>query len=283
MVSVIVPAHDEAAVVGRLLTALTTTAKGDSADSCALDIVVVANGCTDETAAVAAAVPGVRVVETPGAGKAFALRLGDEVAEGFPRVYVDADVEISRTGILALAASLAEPGVYVVAPRRILERTGVPLLVRWYYDVWERLPGVREGVFGRGVIALSAEGHARVRALPDVMADDLAISSAFRPSERRIVDDAVSVVRPPRTWTDLLRRRVRAATSTHQLYSSVEDLPTDSRTTHTDLLRLAAQDPRLAFKLPVFLAVGALARARARRAVTTGDYTTWLRDESSRV
>jgi glycosyltransferase involved in cell wall biosynthesis len=282
MVTVIVPAHDEAAVLGRLLGALTGPANDDAADPCDLDIVVVANGCTDETAVVAAAVPGVRVVQTPVAGKTLALRLGDEVARGFPRVYIDADVEISRTGVLALAAALHEPGVLVAAPRRVLARAGVPLLVRWYYDVWERLPGVREGVFGRGVIALSPEGHARVRALPDVMADDLAISSAFRPAERRIVDDVVSVVRPPRTSADLLRRRVRAATSTHQLYSSVQDVATDSRTTRKDLARLAVRDPRLAAKLPFFLAVGVLARARAGRALAAGDYTTWLRDESSR-
>jgi len=283
MVTVIVPAHDEAVVLGRLLRALTDSANDDAADPGDLDIVVVANGCTDETAAVATAVPGVRVVQTPVAGKTLALRLGDEVSRGFPRVYIDADVEISRAGVLAVAAALDEPGVLVAAPRRVLARAGVPLLVRWYYDVWERLPGVRDGVFGRGVIALSPAGHARVRALPDVMADDLAVSSAFRPAERRVVDDAVSVVRPPRTWADLLRRRVRAATSTHELYSSVQDAATDSRTTRKDLLTLALRDPRLTAKLPVFLAVGMLARARAAQALAAGDYTTWLRDESSRA
>lgn len=51
--------------------------------------------------------------------------------------------------------------------------------MRWYYDVWQRLPQVREGLFGRGMIVLSPEGHERVRALPQVMSDDLAMSESF--------------------------------------------------------------------------------------------------------
>jgi hypothetical protein len=48
-----------------------------------------------------------------------------------------------------------------------------------------------------------------------------------------------------------------------------------------DLLRAAPlrNGPRLAW----FLIVTAIARSRARRAVKAGDFTTWLRDESSRA
>jgi len=266
-------------VVGRLLTALTGPGPVTQGD---LDIVVVANGCTDDTAAVAARVPGVRVIETAEASKAKALRAGDEAAGGFPRVYVDADVEISRADVLALAAALTEPGVLVAAPRRLLPRDGVAAAVRWYYDVWEQLPAVRDGIFGRGVVAVSREGHERISALPEVMSDDLAMSAAFSAHERRVVDAAVSLVRPPRTWTDLIKRRARVATGTRQLYDSGHELATDSRTSRHDLLQLAA-DPRLAVKLPVFLAAAVLARRRAARAVAKGDYQTWHRDESSRA
>ncbi len=277
VISVIVPAHDERAVVGRLLGALTGGAAPGE-----LEIVVVANGCTDDTAAVAAQVPGVTVIETGEASKAKALRAGDEVASGFPRVYVDADVEITGSDVLALAAALDEPGVLVAAPGRRLPRDGVAAPVRWYYDVWERLPAVREGVFGRGVVAVSREGHQRITALPLVMSDDLAMSAAFAPHERRVVGSAVSLVRPPRTWGDLIRRRARVATGTQQLYGSGEAFATDSRTSRSDLLRLAA-DPRVAVKLPVFVAVAVLARRQAARAVARGDYRTWHRDESSRT
>ena len=38
--------------------------------------------------------------------------------------------------------------------------------VRWYYDVWTQLPEVRRGLFGRGVVAVSEAGYARIAKLP---------------------------------------------------------------------------------------------------------------------
>ena len=54
---------------------------------------VVANACTDRTAEIAREA-GVRVVEISTPGKANALRLGDAECVTFPRIYVDADIEL---------------------------------------------------------------------------------------------------------------------------------------------------------------------------------------------
>ena len=57
-ISVVIPAHDEEAVVGRCLAALL-----DGARPGELDVVVVCNGCTDATADIARGFGrGVRVV-----------------------------------------------------------------------------------------------------------------------------------------------------------------------------------------------------------------------------
>jgi glycosyltransferase involved in cell wall biosynthesis len=59
--TVIVPAHNEARVIGRLLGPLVSGARPGE-----LDVIVVANGCTDDTAQVAAACgPMVRVISVP--------------------------------------------------------------------------------------------------------------------------------------------------------------------------------------------------------------------------
>jgi hypothetical protein len=275
LASVVVPAHNERAVVSRLLRRL---------DADRLDVVVVCNGCSDDTARVAGEFPGVRVVETPVPSKAAALRLGDGEARVFPRVYVDADVELGTGDVEHLVRALAEPGVLAAAPERVIPRDGVSLPVRWYYDVWERLPGVRSGIFGRGVVALSAEGHARVSRLPALMSDDLAMSAAFRDGERRVVPAARVVVRPPKVWSDLVRRRVRAATGTAQAFEGEHggEWATDSRTTKADLVGIVRRQPLMLLRMPVFLAVTVLARRGAARARAAGDYTSWLRDESSR-
>jgi len=284
MVTVIVPAHDEEAVIGRLLGRLVAPS-GGGAPGAPLHVVVVCNGCSDRTAEVARAHPQVTVVETPRPSKHAAMRLGDEHAPDFPRIYVDADVEVDATCLDRLAAALDRPGVLAAAPRRVVPQNRTTWPVRWYYEVWEALPGVREGLFGRGVVALSREGHERLGAVPELMADDLSASAAFDRHERVVVPDALVVVHPPRTWSDLLRRRVRVVTGTRQAYEGAAraSLRTDSRTGRGDLARALARRPGLWPKVPVFLLVTILARRGAARAVAAGDFGTWLRDESSRT
>ena len=198
MTSIVVPAHNEAAVISRLLRGLLD---GPAADE--LEVVVVCNGCSDDTAAIASQHARVRVVESPVPSKHAALRLGDDESVSFPRLYVDADVEISLESVRTLVDALSEH-VLAAAPRRHLVLDGSPLLVRSYYRVWEQLPTVRHGLFGRGVIAFSATGHARARTLPEVTADDLWLHHAFHGSETAVVDAAVVRVHAPRRTSDLL-------------------------------------------------------------------------------
>jgi glycosyltransferase involved in cell wall biosynthesis len=84
-----------------------------------MDIIVVANGCTDDTAEVAASFgPAVRVLTLPAASKQDALTAGDRAAADFPRIYVDADLELRADDIRALTAALSQPGVLAAAPSR---------------------------------------------------------------------------------------------------------------------------------------------------------------------
>ncbi|WP_328761593.1 glycosyltransferase [Streptomyces sp. NBC_00272] len=300
MTSIVIPAHNEGRVIGRLLDALLA----DTPDS-GPDIVVVCNGCTDDTASVAGARgPRVRVVEIPTPSKHTALRVGDEHARGFPRLYVDADVVFGAADVRALAGALVSgPGLLAAAPGRDIPLSGCAWPVRAYYRVWQRLPAVREGLFGRGVIAVTEPGHARLAALPPLMADDLAASLAFAPQERRVVEAARVVVHPPRTWADLIRRRVRAATSSAELErfqaSAASKTPGASersgsragaqvrtapsaRTGSGDLRALLRAQPSLLPGVVVFVVAALAARRGSRKAIRSGDFSTWLRDESSR-
>ena len=275
--SVVIPAHDEAALLDNTLRTLLRDLEPG-----ALEVVVVANGCSDDTASVALSVPGVQVVETPEASKAAAVALGNRIAGSFPRVHLDADCVISGRDVLSLARAVEAPGVLAAGPRRVLMTSSASWWVRAYYRVWERLPGVRAGLYGRGVIALSRAGQERVARLPQVMSDDLAVSEAFEPDERRIVDSARVLIRVPSTARDLVRRRVRVATGNLQADQLRLRRP-GSATSPRTLAAIALKDPRMLICVPVFIATGLVARRQAWRAVRRGDYTTWLRDESSRV
>ena len=278
VVSVVVPAHNEGRVIGRLLGQLVPA--GQPAE---LDVIVVANGCTDDTAEVAASFgPSVRVLSIPVPSKREALLAGDRAARDFPRLYVDADVELRAADVRALAAALRRPGALAAGPDRVLALNGSPWLVRWYYDVWTRLPEVRSGLFGRGVIALSEDGHARIASLPPLLADDLAASLVFGPDERVVVAAARVIIHPPRTAGDLLRRRVRATMGVTQVEQAEGAPGSTARTRPADLLAIIGRSPRMALRVGIFMAVAVLARLRARRAVRQRGYSTWLRDESSR-
>jgi hypothetical protein len=274
--TVIIPAHNEGRVIGRLLGQLVPAAtRGE------LDVIVVANGCTDDTAEVAASF-GVRVLSIPVASKHAALLAADRAAAGVPRVYVDADVELRAQDVRALAAALRQPGVLAAAPERVLQLAGSPWPVRWYYDVWTQLPEVRRGLFGRGVIALGKPGQERLTSLPPLLADDLAASLSFAPHERSIVPGARVILHMPRTFADLLRRRVRAAEGVAQIERAEQAPGSTARTRIPDLLAIVRREPLMAPQVALFLLVAVLARIRASRTIARGDYSTWLRDESSR-
>jgi glycosyltransferase involved in cell wall biosynthesis len=276
--TVIIPAHNEARVIGRLLSQLVSDARPGE-----LDIIVVPNGCTDDTAEVAASFgPMVQVLPVPVASKQEALRAGDRMATGFPRFYVDADVELRTEDVRALAAALRRTGALAVGPQRVLALSGSSWPVRWYYEVWMSLPEVQAGLFGRGVIGVSNAGHERIANLPSLMSDDLAAALVFAPNERMIVPDARVIVHPPQRLSDLLRRRVRVATGVTQLEHDESAPQSTARTRPTDLLAIIRRGPRMAPRVMLFTAVAVLARGRARRAARRRDYSTWLRDESSR-
>jgi glycosyltransferase involved in cell wall biosynthesis len=211
MTSVVIPAHNEEAVLGRCLSTLLADADEDE-----FDVVVVPNACTDNTAAVARQF-GVRVLETPYGGKAHALRLGDDACRGFPRVYLDADIELSTNSVRELVAALERPGVMACAPVPEWDLTGASWVARRVHRVHDRLIAPSRVLAGVGVYVLSKAGHAKAFPLPDIISDDGWVHRSFTPLERTVVPSAQSVVRPPRTVRAHLRRRKRVRLGNRQL------------------------------------------------------------------
>jgi Glycosyl transferase family 2 len=277
--TVVIPAHNEGRVIQRLLEQLINGANPGE-----MEIIVVANGCADDTAEVASSFgPAVRVLTLPVACKHEALIAGDRAAAGFPRIYADADVELRAHDARTLAAALRQPGVLAAAPRRELVMTGRPWQVRWYYDVWTLLPGVQRGLWGRGVIAVNEAGHRRLAGLPPLQADDLAASLMFEPHETVLVPGARVIIHPPRTFAGLLCRRARCVTGVAQI-ERTQDLDSSAdRTRISDLTGIVRRRPGMLLRVGYFLSVAVFARLRASRARTRGDYVTWLRDDSSRT
>jgi hypothetical protein len=277
--TIVIPAHNEGQVIRRLLEQLTKGAYPGE-----MDIIVVANGCTDNTAEVAASFgPTVRVITLSAASKHAALTAGDSAATGFPRIYVDADVEVRIEDVRELTAALRQPGVLAAAPQRELVMAGRPWQVRWYYDVWTLLPGVQRGLWGRGVIAVNEAGHRRLADLPPLQADDLAASLMFEAHETVLVPGARVIIHPPRTFAGLLSRRARVVTGVAQIERAPGLDASGDRTRKSDLTAIIRRQPSMLPQVGYFLSVAIFARLRASPARARGDYQTWLRDDSSRT
>jgi len=184
-VSVIVPACNEA---GWIAACLGAVAASDGARG---EVVVVANGCTDDTAeraramapALAAAGFDLSVIETPALGKPGALNAGDEAALHGIRVYLDADVTVSPPLLAQIAAALsvAAPRLASGSPRVARAESAV---TRAYARFWSRLPFVTRGCPAFGLYAVNATGRARWGRFPEIISDDTFVRLNFAPHER---------------------------------------------------------------------------------------------------
>ncbi len=278
MISVIIPAHNESAVIRRTLMTMTAGAEPGE-----LDVVVVCNGCSDDTATVAREFGSpVRVIETSIAGKPHALNLGDEAACGFPRVYADADVLVTPSVLRSLARRLEPGDVLAVAPTPSMDLAGCSWLVRAFYGIRSLLPSAREGIGGSGVYALSEAGRRRFESFPQVIADDGYVRIQFPSGERLTVKGVHSTVFPPRTIKALLATKTRAHQGSFELMEMFPQLWKNKGESNNDSLIGLFKDLRLWPKLAVYCLVTLAAKRQARQRLQRGA-ATWERDGTSRV
>jgi glycosyltransferase involved in cell wall biosynthesis len=282
MISIIVPAHNEEQVIRRSLQNLTADASASD-----FEIIVVCNGCSDRTAEIAAEFgPAVKVLETPIPSKANALNLGDAAAKSFPRVYADADVEMSPASIRNLVAPLQDGRLLASAPAvDTAFKSGTDWSVRAYYRFWMALPFVKEGMMAAGVYAVSEQGRGRFGVFPEIIADVGFVRLHFTPAERAEIPDAVSRVWVPARWADLIRIKTRSRLGVFQLRTQNPELFT--REAHTkrygrSLVSVLLRPDLYLAAIP-FAVASIVSRRRAGRQLASGEKLAWERDVSSRA
>ncbi len=92
-VSFVIPAYNEEK---RISQCLHSVMREREASGCRVEIVVVDNASTDRTAAIASALPGVRVVREPRKGLLFARQRGFQESKGELLACIDADTILTR-------------------------------------------------------------------------------------------------------------------------------------------------------------------------------------------
>lgn len=185
MLSVILPASNEAGWIGPCLRALLAS---DPAGG--VEVIVVANACRDDTVAVAQGFApqaaargwGFTVLDLAEGGKMNALNHGDAVACGDMRAYLDADVTVGPTLLAQVVTALDRPGAAYASGRPVVGARGA--LTRAYARFWARLPFMASAAPGFGFFAVNAAGRARWGAFPDIISDDTYVRLLFAPAER---------------------------------------------------------------------------------------------------
>ena len=271
--SVIIPASNEANYIGGTLENLLASRLEDAraAERPPVEIIVVANGCTDDTVGAArrfeaaAAARGWRliVLDVAEGSKLNALNVGDAAASGGIRIYVDADIRVGPTLLAELCAVLDRPQPAYASGRPAMA-PAASWATRAYARTWKRVPFMTEGVPGGGVFAVNPAGRARWGAFPRVTADDTFVRLQFAPAERIGVPASYEFPMPE-GFARLVRLRRRQDFGAREVARVYPDLARNDDKPRFGLgraIRILASDP---VGFGVYCAVALVARIRASR------------------
>lgn len=279
MISVIIPAHNEANVIDATLSELLP-----GVETGEFEVIVVCNGCIDNTVSKVQAFGGnIKCLETSVASKTNALNLGDEAAGFYPRIYLDADVRLSTDCAIEIAKVLLQGPYLAASPTLWMDYSNTGWVVRSYYEIWQQLPYVQEGMIGTGVFALSEEGRNKFEQFPDIIADDGFVRAMFTSDERVCVDQCNSLVRSPANLASLIKIKKRSRLGRYELAEKFPGLLGNEEKKYGSALKKVIWQPRNWLNLTVYLYVNFMSRILAKKHQRGSGYIGWERDESSRM
>ena len=276
MPSVIIPARNEEASIERTIEGVLRDEVED------LEVVVVVNGSTDRTAEIARTFePRLRVVETEVPGKTNALNLGESTLKSFPRVFLDADIELQAGTLPAILAS-CDAKHPIVSPRPVHDLTGCGIGIRLFMRA-ERFNHYfgRGAPNGSGCFVLSESGRSRWDEFPDIVADDGYVANHFAPDEARTVEAATAVVRPARNLRAMTRVRARIRRGRYELERRFPELMGRHGSQVGGVIARMMARPWSWPALLVYGWVRVRERQLARRQIAAGDRS-WGRDDTTR-
>ena len=272
--TIIIAAHNEAAVIERCLDPLAPLVGAGEAR-----VVVVCNGCRDDTAERARRLSGVTVLELEIASKAAALRAGDLEAGRGPRLYLDADVVLPSAAARAVLEALQTDQPRAARPPVRFETAHSAPFVRAWYRTRVQLPSISHVIWGNGMYAMSEAGRSRFEEFPDIVSDDLFVQSLFSAGEVDFLQTEPVTVFAPATTASLLRILTRTYRTQREVNATAARLSRGQRNQLVDLAVLLRHRPGAFIDAAVYVTLIAIARVKAG---ASSSAQRWERDESSR-
>ena len=234
-VSLIIPAHDESATLERGLRNVLTQA----CDDLDIEVIVVANGCTDDTVAIAEGLVGefsaagidLQVHDDPVAGKTAALNFGDQCARGDVLFYCDADITMAPGTLRAMTSALQDPDIDLVSAS---QDYAMPQnrIVRGWANCYHASPYQRGDDVVHGLFGVTRAGRSRFGSFPETMADDRYLSLIFGRHERQRVDDAVIQIHYTESPAELIDQQARWTANNADIDRRFPELLADNAPAH---------------------------------------------------
>ncbi len=251
MISVLIPANNEADRIGACLAAILASPLPQAPDK-RPEIIVIANGCNDDTATIASDYTDMAVskgwylivLNVQEGGKLNALNIGDECASYDIRIYLDADVIVSPLLIGQLHAVL-NADVPVYASGTVIITQPKTWISRAYKRIYARVPFFTQGVPGCGLFAVNGQGRARWDHFPDIISDDTFVRLQFSPEERISVS-ATYLWPIVEGFSNLVKVRNRQDAGVMQIVKQYPGLMKNddkSQVGFTRVMKMAVKDP----------------------------------------
>ncbi|WP_435140916.1 glycosyltransferase [Pseudopelagicola sp. nBUS_19] len=273
--TILIPAHNEASVIGRTLMHLTCATRAK--EFC---VTVIANACTDATASCARSVmPAAKVLETEVAGKCNALNLGYMLADKTkPIICLDADLEITAESLVALVLAMEDDQKKAACGHMDVSAAEASPVVRAYYKGWRTNPYFDRGKFG-GVFAMAPEMAAQLFPLPLVTADDEYVRRHVGEDRIAYVPNSRFVARAPKSLSSLIEVRRRSLRGAREV--SKMGLQSPERGSFVTVIGRMLRKPKCIISIGVYAGVNLWARLSLNSGSSNVGH--WERDMTSRI
>ena len=191
--SLIIPANNEATFIRACLQAVLSSSAVQN--DAIVQVIVVANGCTDETAQLARDFVEdfqsrgwqLEVMELEQGSKITALNLGENAATADVLAYLDADVIVSSQ-LLAQTVDALSRQFPAYASGKVHLMPAKTATTRGYGSFYLQTPFMKQKAPGCGYFAMNRVGRARWNEWPKIISDDTFARLKFANHERFQVD-----------------------------------------------------------------------------------------------
>lgn len=278
MATVIVPAHNEANVIENCLNSIIDQKEVDH-------IIVPCNGCTDNTVEIVKQkFPEVICLDIEKPSKTNALNIAEEKANelgvSYPIFYIDADTRLSENCIALITENMKQGDTLLAAPTPVIDTTKSSWLVRKYYQVWTRLPYIKEGVIATCSFIISEQGRKRFKQFADVIGDDGFVRCHFKNTEISNIKGTEIYITAPKDIFSLIKIKTRARLGNMELIATRQCPVQEAK--HYGSVMKSRLLSREAIPTSIYIIIAFIIRIRAKLQFRKLASYQWETDNSSR-